>query len=122
MKATGIFVILLSQDGVESDSSEGKFLRLRKGQFEKVTVQKTIAELSTVISNQMIKYQLPQTPLNQISDHKHDIYLNGKLSNKQLAQAANKNAKFMFTKTGLLLLLSVVSEVTVWKNSKQTLP
>ena len=33
---------------------------------------------------------------DQISDHKHDIYLHGKLSAKLLAQAANKNAKPMF--------------------------
>ena len=36
----------------------------------------------------MTKYQLPHT---RFSDHKHDIYLNGKLSTKLLAQAANKN-------------------------------
>ena len=38
--------------------------------------------------------------LNQIRDHENDIYLNGKLSAKLLAQAANKSMKFMFTKTG----------------------
>ena len=37
---------------------------------------------------------------DQIIDHKHDIYLNGKLSNKLLSQTANKNTKFMFAKTG----------------------
>ena len=47
----------------------------------------------------MIKHQPPYTRFDQISDHKHDIYLNGKLFFKLLAQAANKNIKFMFTKT-----------------------
>ena len=37
---------------------------------------------------------------DQISDHKHDTYLSGKLFTKLLAQVANKNTKFMFTKTG----------------------
>ena len=54
-------------------------------------------------SNQMIRYQFPCTRFDQISNHKHDIYLYGKLSNRLLAQAANKNTKFMFTKTGWLL-------------------
>ena len=49
-----------------------------------------------LISNQMIKYQLPHTPLNQISNHKYDI-LN------------TQAAKFIFTKTERL-------KVTVWKN------
>ena len=39
---------------------------------------------------------------NEISDHKHDKFLYGKLSGKLLAQA-NKNIKFMFTKTVRLL-------------------
>ena len=71
-------------------------------------------ELWTVISNQMIKYQLPHTRFDQISNHKHDIHLYGKLSPKLLEQAASKNTKFMLTKTGRLLL-SMVSEVTVRK-------
>ena len=38
-------------------------------------------------------------------------------------QAANKNTNFIFTKTGrLLFLLSMVSDVTAQKNSKQALP
>ena len=37
------------------------------------------------------------------------------------ALTANKNTKFMFTKTRWLLFLSMVSLVTIWKNSKQTL-
>ena len=41
--------------------------------FEKVTVQKSIAELWTVILYQMIKYQLPHARFEQISDLKHDI-------------------------------------------------
>ena len=114
------FVILLSQDGFESDFPE------RKLQFEKVTVQKSIAELWTIISNQTSKYQSPHTWFDQISDHKHDIYLDGKLSTKLLALADNKNTKFLFTKTGLLLFfVSLVSEVVsdyLGKNSRQTLP
>ena len=50
----------------------------------------------------MIKYQLPQMRLNQISDHKHDMYLYRKLSTKLLVQTANKITKVMFTKTGRL--------------------
>ena len=44
----------------------------------------------------------------QISDHKHDIYFCRKLSTKLLAQSSNKVSK--------------VSEVTVPKKFKQTLP
>ena len=58
----------------------------------KVTIQKSIW---TVMSNQMVKHQLPHTRFDQISDHKHDIYLYGKLSSKLLAQTANKNTKFI---------------------------
>ena len=47
----------------------------------------------------MIKYQLPYTWFDQISDHKHGIYLYGKLSAKVLVEAADKNTKFMFMKT-----------------------
>ena len=36
----------------------------------------------------LIKYQLPHTQSDQISDHKHDIYLYGKLTTNLLAQAA----------------------------------
>ena len=49
-----------------------------------------MAELWAVISNQTIKYQLPHTWFDQISDHKHDIHLYGKLSTKLLAQTAKK--------------------------------
>ena len=84
-----------------------------------MTVQKSIVEFWTVIFNEIIKYQLPHTRFHQISNHKRDIYLNGKLSAKLLPQAANKNTEFMFTKTGrLLFFLSMVLEVTVWENSK----
>ena len=100
MEATGIFVILLSQCGFESDSPETKFQTISSlSQFEKVTVQKPIAEYWTVISNQLIKYQLANTRFDQISDYKHGIYLNGKLPTKLLAQAVIKNTKFMFAKT-----------------------
>ena len=74
-----------------------------KVSLKKVTVQKSIAEILTVISNQIIKYQLPHTRFYQISDPKHDKHLYGKLPTKLLAQAANKNTKFMFTKTGQFL-------------------
>ena len=39
-------------------------------------------ELWIVIAKEMIKYQHPHTQFNQISDHKHDIYLYGKLCTK----------------------------------------
>ena len=71
----------------------------------KNTVQKPIVELRTVIFNQMIKYQFPHMLFNQISDHKHNIYFNRKLATKLLAQTANENTKFMFTKAGQLVLL-----------------
>ena len=61
-----------------------------------------MAELWTVFSNKTIKYQLPHTRFDQISDHKRDIYLHGKLFTKILAQAANKtntNNSFMFMKS-----------------------
>ena len=55
----------------------------------------------------MIKYQLPHTRFDQISDHKHDIYLHVELSTKLLAQTSNKKSKFMFKKTrGLLFFLA----------------
>ena len=53
----------------------------------------------------MIKYQFPHMLFNQISDHKHNIYFNRELATKLLAQTANENNKFMFTKAGKLLLL-----------------
>lgn len=56
----------------------------------------------------------------QISDQKHERYLHGKLPTKILAQAANKNIKFMFMKTERLLF-SMALEVTVRENSNQTL-
>ena len=69
---TRIFVILLSQDGFASDCPEIKFRTTTfYRQFEKVNTQNSIAELWTVISNQMIKYQLVRTRFDQISDNKH---------------------------------------------------
>ena len=59
--------------------------------------------MTEVSTNQMIKYQLLQAWFDQISDQKHDIYLYGKPSIKLLAQAAHKNTKFIFMKTGRLL-------------------
>ena len=70
----------MSQDGVESNYPETKFQTILSyfyftSHFEKLTVKKSIAELLTVTSNQMIKYQLPHTRFDQINDHKNDIYL-----------------------------------------------
>ena len=56
-----------------------------------------------VLFNQIMKYQLSHMQFNQISDHKDDIYLNGKLYTKLLGQAVNKNTKFMFIKSVQLL-------------------
>ena len=100
---------------------------LPKVRLKKVTVKKSIVELWTVIFNQIIKYQLPNMRPDQISDHKHDIYLFGKLSTKLLGQAANRNSKLIFTKTGQFFFIffseaSMASEVTVLRNSKLTLP
>ena len=59
----------------------------------------SIVELWTVISDQMIKYQLPHTRFDQTSDHKLDIYPCERLSTELLVQATSKNNKSMFTKT-----------------------
>ena len=92
LKKTDILVIKLSQDGFESDYPEMKFQTITsQSQFEKVTGLKFITNSWTVICNQMVKYQLPHTRFNQSSDHKHDICLYGKLSNKLFVQAVNKN-------------------------------
>ena len=91
--------------------------------LKKVTFQNSIAELWTLTSNQMIPYQLPHTRFDQISDHKHGMYWYERLSTKLLAQEAHKNTKLMFTKTGLFLFFSsMIWEMTVQKNYKQTLP
>ena len=68
--------MLLSQDGFENDCLETKIQTITSWiQFEKVTVQKSIAKLWTVVSNQMIKYQLPHMQFYQISDHEHKATL-----------------------------------------------
>ena len=51
----------------------------------------------------MIKYQLLHARFDHITDHKHDIYLYGKLSTKLLVETANKITNIMFLKTGWLL-------------------
>ena len=79
-------------------------------------------KLWAVISKQMIKHLLPHTRFDEISDHEHDIYLNGKLSTKLLAQAASKNSKFMYTKTGRLISSKYGFRSDCPENSKQTLP
>ena len=111
--------MLLSQDGFESDYPEVKFQTITfYSQFEKATVQKSIAELQTVTSSQMIRYQLLHTQFDQISDYKHD----SKLSTKLLVQAANKNTNFMFMKTRRLLFSEICFQKRLSeKNSKQTL-
>ena len=49
LKVIGIFVILLSQDGIESDYRATKFQTTTfLSQFEKVTVHRSTAELWTV--------------------------------------------------------------------------
>ena len=78
---------------VQIQSSKQSFPKVS---LKKYLFQKSSAELWTVFRNQVIKYSLPHMQFDQISDHKHDIYLHGKLSAKLLAQAANKNAKPMF--------------------------
>ena len=60
----------------------------KQSQFEKVTVQKSIVEFSTVTSDHMVKYQLPHSRLNQMSYDYYEIYLYEKLSTNLLAQAA----------------------------------
>ena len=101
---TGIFVILLSQDGFERDCPQTEFQTITsKAQFEKVTVRKFIVELWTLISNQIIKYQLLHTRCDQISDYKHDIYLYGKISTELLAQAATRISRSeIYFKLGVL--------------------
>ena len=73
LKATDIFIILLSLDGFKSDCP------VTKTQFQKVTVQNSIAELWTVSADHMIKYQHTHLLFYQISDLKPDIYLYGTL-------------------------------------------
>ena len=54
-------------------------------------------------SSQMINHQLRHKRFDQISGHKHDIYLNGKLFTKQLAQAAYKNtSSYIYSDLGQL--------------------
>ena len=53
---------------------------IRRMVFEKVTGPKSIGELWTAISNQIIKCQLSHTQIHQISDHKHDVYSYGNQS------------------------------------------
>ena len=110
---TGIFVILLSQDGFERDCPETEFQTITsKAQFEKVTVRKFIVELWTLISNQIIKYQLLHTQFDQISDYKHDIYLYGKISTKLLAQAANENTRI--SRSEICFKLGVLENFTTF--------
>ena len=62
----GIFVILQRQDGFESGCPETKF------NLKKIAVQKSIAELWAVISNQIIKYQLSHMRLDQNNGYNHN--------------------------------------------------
>ena len=61
------------------------------------------------------------TPLDQISDHKHDIYLSGKLSTKFLTQVVNKNIKFKFTKLDRFLSLTVRNILEHYRRLKRQL-
>ena len=89
---------------MKTTTEETKFQTIIfQSQFEKVTVQMSIAELWTVISDQMNNYQLPHAQFDQTSDQKHNINLYGKLSTKLLAQAAKKSSKSILTKTEKLL-------------------
>ena len=69
-----------------------------------------MAELWAVISNQTIKYQLPHTWFDQISDHKHDIHLYGKLSTKLLAQTANKTTYVCVYENWMVALYGIRSD------------
>ena len=54
--------LILYQDSFKSNIPERKFQTITsQSQFEKASGQKSIAEHWTVISNQMIKYQLSHT-------------------------------------------------------------
>ena len=74
---TDIFVILLSQDGFESDCPNINFQKITS---LTVTAKKSIVEIWTVISDQMIKHQFPRTWSDQISDNKHNVHLYRELS------------------------------------------
>ena len=71
----------------------------------------------------MINLQLPHSRSDQISDYKHDIYLHGKLSTNLLPQASNKNVGevHVYENWMVAFFLSMVSEMTPRKSSKQTL-
>ena len=70
--------------------------------------------LKRIVQKENSNQSLPEVIINV---YKYGIYFYGKLATKLLVLAANKNTNFLFTKTGRL-----VSEKTVWKNSKQILP
>ena len=82
-------------------------------------MQKSIAELWTVISFEIITYQLSihhSSIKLVILNMTYTLYR--KLSTKLLAETANENTKFMFTKTRRrVAFLSMISEVTVSKKS-----
>ena len=65
--------------------------------FEKVTVQKSIAELWTVVSDQMINYQLPHGRFEQISDLKHDILV-WKATHETISAGVKKKQVHVFKK------------------------
>ena len=74
-----VFCNISETEGFWKQLSRNKVSNIQVlNQFEKVTVQKSIAKLRTVISNQMMNYRLPHTRFDQISDHENDIYLYGK--------------------------------------------
>ena len=80
-----------------------------------------IAELWTIISNQIIKQQLPHTRFDQIHNHKCDKMES--CITKLLAQATNKILLikyYVYENWTVAFFFSMVSSVTVWKNSIQT--
>ena len=95
---------------------------LPKVQFKKVTVQKSIVELWTVISNQIIKY------LTTTSYAFRSSYY-GKLTPKLLAQVVNKIlSSWLWKVDGYFFFIvwygissKYGSEVIIQKYSKQTL-
>ena len=90
---------------------EAKFQTITsQSQFEKSNCLEVHCGIRTVVSNLMIKHQLLHTRFDQICDHRHDIYLYGKLSSK-LTQTGDQNTEFMLTKTGQFFF----SLVWFWK-------
>ena len=82
-----------------------------KRYFEKVTVHRGTLD---IFLHQMIKYQLTHSRSDQISYHKHDT----------LSYLFKQPIKIVlvYENWTVAFFLSMVSEATVWKYSKHTLP